>query len=395
MTLGELQAKVSNAIINSFPSYVWITAELGEIKEHGNGHCYLELVDYSLNDKVISAKAKGIIWNSNYKILKPFFETSTGYSLKEGMHLLLKVQVQYSAIYGLNLIVVDIDPSFTVGEMEVLRQKTIARLKSEGMFDMNSTLELPILPKRLAIISSETAAGYKDFMKHLNDNDYGFNFYTKLFPAPMQGSEAPAGIISALDSIAEKLNMERDCFDAVIIIRGGGASLDLSCFDDYDLAVNIAQFPIPVITGIGHEIDFHICDMVAHTWLKTPTAVADFILDIFSKEDAYMDSMSGRLVLALSLKIKEQEHILQRAMDRLRNACGDKINAESNKLDLYEMRLNSIIPEDILRRGFAIIYQDNKRIASVSDLSEDKAMELVLKDGIAHFVLSNLKIEIK
>jgi exodeoxyribonuclease VII large subunit len=391
ITLSELQERIGNAIGKAIPDYVWITAELGEIKEHPNGHCYLDLIDYSPDGNGVLAKARAVIWSSSYKILKPFFSTSTGSPLQEGMHLLMRVQVQYSNLYGLNLIVNDIDPSFTVGELELLKQKTIARLKQEGMFDMNSTLEMPLLPRKFAIISSRTAAGYIDFTKHLMQNEEGFCFYMKLFPAPMQGEEAPAGIIKALDAIAGELAQNEAEYDAVVLVRGGGASMDLSCFDDYNLAVNIAQFPIPVITGVGHDIDFHVCDMVANKWLKTPTAVADYIIEIFQREAAYIGSLSARLALALSGKIKEQQAMLMRAGDRIANTLGNRILMERNKLDGFEIRLKSALPQEIISKGFGVIYVNEKRVKLASEIGEGDNVEILMKDGSVSFKALNIK----
>lgn len=390
ITLSELQEKIGKAISRELPGYVWITAEIGEIKEHPNGHCYLELVEYSPEGSRVEAKARAVIWNTSYKILKPYFQTSTGSSLQEGMHLLMKVQVQYSDVYGLNLVINDIDPSFTVGELELQRQKTIARLKKEGMFEMNNSLDMPLLPRNLAIISSQTAAGYIDFMKHITRNEGGYIFNAKLFPAPMQGDEAPRGIISAFDDIAAELNENSAAYDVVIMIRGGGAAMDLACFDDYDLAVNIAQFPIPVITGIGHDIDFHICDMVAHTWLKTPTAVADYIIEIFQREDAYISSLSARLALALSGKIKEQQSFLMRAGDRISNILKDRILFERSKIERYEMRLKSIIPDEVISKGFAVVYVNGHRAQLASEIEEGDKVEILLKDGSVCFEAVNV-----
>lgn len=390
ITLSELQEKIGKAISRELPGYVWITAEIGEIKEHPNGHCYLELVEYSPEGSRVEAKARAVIWNTSYKILKPYFQTSTGSSLQEGMHLLMKVQVQYSDVYGLNLVINDIDPSFTVGELELQRQKTIARLKKEGMFEMNNSLDMPLLPRNLAIISSQTAAGYIDFMKHITRNEGGYIFNAKLFPAPMQGDEAPRGIISAFDDIAAELNENSAAYDVVIMIRGGGAAMDLACFDDYDLAVNIAQFPIPVITGIGHDIDFHICDMVAHTWLKTPTAVADYIIEIFQREDAYISSLSARLALALSGKIKEQQSFLMRAGDRISNILKDRILFERSKIERYAMRLKSIIPDEVISKGFAVVYVNGHRAQLASEIEEGDKVEILLKDGSVCFEAVNV-----
>ena len=221
------------------------------------------------------------------------------------MHILICVQVQYSPLYSVSLIVTDIDPSFTVGEQEVKRQKTIIRLREEGMLELNGSLTLPSLPVRVAVISSESAAGYSDFLRHLHFNEYGYTFKTELFGALMQGEGAPSSIIRALEMIAER----RDEFDAVLIIRGVRLLHDLSCFDDYELSLNIAQFPIPVITGIGYEQDYHVADMAAHTSVKTPTAAADFLIDIFAGEEQQLDYLSG-IISAGSFKknLKRGEH---------------------------------------------------------------------------------------
>lgn len=387
ITLADLQRIIKEGVENAVPSPVWITAEISEITQNPNGHCYLDLVDYKENQNGVTAKARGMIWSSVNRILKPFFETTAGSPLRAGMHVLLKVQVQYSAIYGLSLSVLDIDPSFTVGELELQRQKTIGRLKKEGMFGMNASLPLPAVPKRLAVISSATAAGYRDFMKHLHENEYGFRFYTELFQAPMQGEEAPAGIIAALEEVAERVKKGSGGFDAVVIIRGGGAALDLSCFDDYELAVNIAQFPLPVLTGIGHDHDYHVCDMVAHTWLKTPTAVADFILDIFVQEDGYLVSLFHRISLSLSLRLEERKNGLDRLAERLRSGLRESVRRQEARLDLIGYKISSLSPEKILNKGFGLLVIDGKKAESVQDIKEGGRAELVLKDGKVSFVI--------
>ena len=313
LTLLQLQEMIQEGVSEIFPQSLQLVSEVSSVKENASGHCYLELVEWQEGGRGPAAKARAMIWSSAYRIIKPLFKSATGRDIEVGMHLLMRVQPQYSPLYGLSLIISDIDPLFTVGEMELARQRTIERLQKEGLMEMNSLLPLPLLPSRIAIVSSPTAAGYADFMNHLQENQLGVNFLTELFVAPMQGDEAPDGIIAALERIAQR----QEEFDLVVLIRGGGAVTDLISFDNYDLAVNIANFPLPVITGVGHETDYHICDMVAHTGLKTPTAVADFLLDAFAREREALESMATRIANLLMLKIKEQNRNLDMIKERL------------------------------------------------------------------------------
>jgi exodeoxyribonuclease VII large subunit len=261
------------------------------------------------------------------------------------------------------LIILDIDPSFTVGEQELERQKTIMRLKEEGMFEMNRTLELPQLPKRLAVISSEQAAGYRDFINHLHMNDYGFKFKTTLFSAPMQGNLAPEGIISAMDKVAGNLSE----FDLLLILRGGGSSQDLVCFDDYNLAANIAQFPIPVMVGVGHDHDYHIVDMVAHTSVKTPTALADHIVEIFIREDQQIVFLSSRLSLSLRTKIQSNYH----------------------KIELLEQRIYSNNPFSLFNKGYALVVKEGAKVTNISQVKEGESIKVLLLGGALECVINN------
>ena len=272
LTLSELNEQIKDALIDAFPTSVWIVAEISELKENRSGHCYLELIEKE-GDEII-ARSRATIWSYTYRMLKPYFETTTGQLFNHGIKILVQVTLEFHSSFGLSLNIKDIDPTYTVGDMALQRKEIIDRLQHEGVFEMNKELELPQVPQRIAVISSATAAGYQDFMSQLKSNEYDFVFYTKLFEAYMQGTEAVSSIINAL----ERIYKYEDFFDAVVIIRGGGATADLSSFDNYDLALNITQFPLPVITGIGHEKDDTIVDLVAHTRLKTPTAVAEFFV---------------------------------------------------------------------------------------------------------------------
>lgn len=388
ISLLRLQEMIKQGVERSVPGTVWVTAEISEINNNISGHCYLDLVDYKEGERGVAAKARGMIWSSVNRILKPYFETTAGVPLGVGMRVLLKVQVQYSQIYGLSLSILDIDPAYTIGEFEMKRQKTIQRLMSEGCFDLNSQLPLPLLPRRFAVVSSVTAAGYRDFMKHLHENEYGFTFSTRLFQSQMQGDEAPQSMIAALDEIAA-VQLTEDTFDAVILIRGGGSAMDLSCFDDYELSANIAQFPLPVITGIGHDHDYHVCDMVAHTWLKTPTAVAGFILDLFMQEEMRLGSLFRRISAVLSVKISREEGALEIFLRRLRIAASDLLKERERGLERMELRLKGANPADILAKGFAVAMIDGKKVWGIEDVKEG-VMTLLLKDGTAEFTISDV-----
>ena len=385
MTLLDLQERIKRGIEDAVPSVVWVTAEIGELNNHYSGHCYLDLIDYKQGNRGVVAKARGVIWGSTFRVLKPYFETTAGVPLAKGINVLVKVQVSFSPIYGLALNILDIDPSYTVGELELKRQQTIARLKEEGCMDMNSQLQLPALPRRIAVVSSRTAAGYRDFVKQLQGNEGGFRFTVELFHAQMQGEEAPASVVAALEQIA----LREDEFDVAVIIRGGGAAMDLVCFDDYNMAVNIAQFPLPVITGIGHDHDFHIADMVAHTWLKTPTAVADFLVEAFASQEQFIMHLFQRISLTLAHKISVERQRLTRLHDRVQRSVAQKIEGERRKLDMFQMRMDAASPAKILGKGFAIVSVGGKR-ASVGDIVSGSVVRVQLADGTVEFVVGEV-----
>ena len=252
--LLELQQRLKTGVELLFPNRIWVKAEVSAMKARNGGHCYLELSQSDKNGLV--AKVNAIIWSSRYRFIAPYFESVTGSPLQEGMVILVEIQVNFSELYGLSLIINDIDPEYSVGVKELERQRTIERLKEEGLMDLQKGLELVPLPYRLAVISAEDAAGYRDFMRHIEENQYGFKVEPVLFPALMQGADCPSSIISALDAIVA----DGGSWDAVLILRGGGAKLDLACYDDYALAAVIAQYPLPVLTAVGHDQDFHVCD---------------------------------------------------------------------------------------------------------------------------------------
>lgn len=275
LSLSELNGEVKNVLSANFMSPLWVIAEISEINIHSTGHCYLTLIEKGESEDRIVAQARATIWSYTFRMLRPYFETTTGQQLTDGIKVLLQVSVEFHEMYGFSLNVRNIDPTYTLGDQARKRREIIQRLTDEGVLTMNKELELPLVPQKIAIISSSAAAGYEDFMEQLTNNAKGFHFYTQLFPAVMQGNQAEQSIVDALDRIYPYENF----FDLVVIIRGGGSQVDLSCFDNYNVAYHVTQFPLPVLTGIGHEKDDSICDLVAHTKLKTPTAVAEFILD--------------------------------------------------------------------------------------------------------------------
>ena len=333
--LYELQTRLKEGVERTFPEKVWLKAEISAVKARPGGHCYLELSQSG--DGGLVAKAQAIIWSSKYRILSPFFESVAGSPISEGMLVLVRVQVNFSQLYGLSLIIDDIDPSWSLGEKEKERLRTIARLKEEGLMDLQKELALPSLPYRLAVVSAPDAAGYRDFMRHLHENDYGFVFSTELFPALMQGAGAAVSMSAAID--AAEASGEK--FDALLILRGGGAKLDLACYDDYVLASRIARCSLPVLTAVGHDQDVHVCDMVAWTSVRTPTALADWFIDLYAGEDAMLQSFASRLRMAFL----------------------NKITAMESRLQLLETRIRSADPRNILRRGYVLVLDGSGHVA--------------------------------
>ncbi|MCC8174725.1 MAG: exodeoxyribonuclease VII large subunit, partial [Odoribacter sp.] len=302
ISLYELNSQVKQVLKAEMGSMVWVSAELTSVQENRSGHCYLELVDKPEDSDKPVAVARATIWAFTYGMIKSYFETTTGRRLERGMKVLVKVEVVFHEVYGYSLNVKDIDPTFTLGDLEQKRRLIIKQLEEDGIIEMNKSLELPLLPKTIAIISSPTAAGLGDFMNQIQNNSYGYQFHIKLFPAVMQGDKAKDSIISVLDRIYEYESL----FDAVVIIRGGGSQMELGCFDDYELAANIAQFPLPIIAGIGHERDETIADMVSFKSVKTPTAAAAFLVDMFHEAELSLQDMKGRFITGVNYKIQEE-----------------------------------------------------------------------------------------
>jgi exodeoxyribonuclease VII large subunit len=294
------------------------------------------------------------------------------------MVVFVQVQGSYSELYGLSLRIDDIDPQYSLGIKELERQKTIERLQKEGIMDLQKSLELPLLPYRLAVISAEDAAGYRDFMRHLEENPYGFAIEPVLFPALMQGADCPASIISALDAVMDS----GQSWDAVLILRGGGAKLDLACFDDYSLAAVIAQYPLPVLTAIGHDQDFHVCDMVAYEFLKTPTALADYILDIYQCEDERISALEARIRLGMTNRLYRDEALLDSLAARVKSAFQLKVATMEAALNMLQARIEAADPRKILQRGYALaIDADGVVLKGVRGQRPGSRVDIMFSDG--------------
>ena len=359
--LVELQHRLKQGVESLFPNRIWVRAVVSAIKARNGGHCYMELSQSS--DKGLVAKSSAIIWSSKYRFIAPYFESVTGSPLQEGLVILVQVQVNYSELYGMSLIIDDINPEFSLGEKEQERQRTIERLQKEGLMGLQKELDLPLLPYRLAVISAEDAAGYRDFMRHIEENPYGFKVEPVLFPALMQGADCPSSIVAALDAIWDEMQEDaaecgtgQQCghYDAVLILRGGGAKLDLACYDDYSLSAAIAQYPLPVLTAIGHDQDYHVCDMVAHEFLKTPTALADYIVDLYAREDERISACESRIRLALSNRLYREEAVLDSLAARIKGGFTLKIAAMESALQVLHTRIQAADPRKILERGYTL-----------------------------------------
>lgn len=346
--LFEFQSRLKEGVELLFPKRIWLKAEISAIKARNGGHCYLELSQS--NENGLIAKASAAIWSSRYRFIAPYFESVTGSPLQEGMSILVEVQPSYSQLYGFTLVINDIDPEFSLGLQEMERQKTIERLQQEGLMGLQKELPFPCLPYRFAVISAEDAAGYRDFVRHIAENPYGFKVELDLFPALMQGKDCPGSIVAALDAVLDS-QME---YDAVLILRGGGSKLDLACYDDYQMAAVIAQYPIPVLTAVGHDQDFHVCDMVAYEYLKTPTALADYIMEIYEGEDERISSAQTRIKLAVSNRLYREDALLDSLAARIRGAFSLKIAAMESTLQVLWTRIEAADPRKILQRGYVL-----------------------------------------
>ncbi len=374
ITLSQLQSRISIVVEDAFVRPIWVVAEIAELKLNRSGHCYLELVEKGERE-AICASARGVIWRTGYQSLMRRFEAESGRTLSAGMKILAKIAVSYHPLYGLSLQIVDLDPTYTLGDIEQRKRETIERLQREGVWDMNRTLPLPRVVQRIAIVSSATAAGYRDFMREIEGRIYRID--TTLFEAVMQGEMAERSIIEALSIIAERC----DDFDAVAIIRGGGSTGDLDCYNGYELASFVAQFPLPILSGIGHDKDVSITDTVAAVPLKTPTAVAAWICDRAADFDGELERYAIALrdicrqaTLSATLRL---EHF----STEVRHLAERTLQSESQRLDGIANLVANFAPERIFRLGYAIARKEGESLQSVNSVSVGDTINISLADG--------------
>lgn len=421
LSLTQLNRLVKTALDEALPGTYWVRAETSEVRVNAtSGHCYLEFVEKDETTGQLVAKSRGTIWARNFAVLRTYFEQETGQTFISGLKVLVNVSVEYHELYGLSLTVHDIDPSYTLGDMARKRMEVIRRLQEEGVFDLNKELTLAILPQRIAVISSPTAAGYEDFVNQLIHNDYGFPFYVKLFPALMQGEKTEESVIAALD----RIYAHRELFDVVVLIRGGGSAADLSSFDSYTLAANCAQFPLPIITGIGHERDDSVVDNVAHTRMKTPTAVAAFLINRMAEQLALLDELrrtvceatrnqltvkkttwqilatrfpvfvTGHLerhrtsLHTLTARLSSVPQLLEKHTEQLelvpvhiRKAADAMLTRHTHELALSEQHIKLASPDHILKRGYTLTLKDGKIVKHAADLSAGDEISVRFTDG--------------
>jgi len=453
-SLSELNNLIQNLVENHFDYPLWIMAEIAELKVASNGHCYLDLLDKSEKSGKDIARARATIWRNVFPLLKAYFEEITGQEFIGGIKVMLLVEVKFHQLYGYSLNVVDINPAFTIGEIALQREKILQELEQEGILMLNKQVSFPVLPKRIAVISSENAAGYEDFLNELENNTWQYYFELTLFPAMMQGKETENSIIAALEKIFESV----ENYDVVVIIRGGGAKLDLSVFDSKPIAEHVAQFPIPVLSGIGHTKDQTVLDIVSHQSLKTPTAVADFLIqhfrvqeqeinqlkndfhkgiyemitekkqDLFSlyisfknsidfrikqekeqllqinnnvrKQSEYFIKMETHQLLYLPERIRLFMHIvIDKQMQRINNYfeiikkdASAIVNKEKQQLQNYEEHLRLLEPKHLLKRGYHLITNDyGKIIKGIEDITVNDMLQIHFTKGIVTSKVEKIK----
>lgn len=442
ISLHDLNRMIGATLAGSLPDMLWIRGETSDVRSNQNGHCYLEFIEKDSSGRSVVAKMRAMIWANTFYLLKAYFESSTGQPFASGLKVMVQVSVTFHEVYGLSLLVHAIDPAYTLGDQALNRAAILRQLEEDGVLTLNKELELPSPANRIAIISSPTAAGYEDFCHQLESNSWGLKFYTKLFPAIMQGDRAEESIIAALERIYDYM----DCFDVVVIIRGGGATSELSCFDSYLLAASCAQFPLPIITGIGHERDETVLDIVAHTRAKTPTAVAEFLIDemghlVYELEEieniirndipavlqehkqtiSYLEKelyyfgrnwhnqQSNILnVMTFSLRKEIQANIkdsnarfasysntLKRAAldskneserisllsEQLKRTIANKLEQKNEKLENIDKFIELVSPQHILKKGYSITIKNGKVVKSAEELNAGDELTSLLADG--------------
>ena len=379
-SLSELCGYVQEVLENDLPERYWVRAEIGSMSVRG--HCYMELVEKAENG-ILAAKMRATCWSNVYALLSAYFAQETGQALHQGMQVLLEASVEFHAVYGLSLNVWNIDPTYTLGDLAKQRQETIRRLTEDGVMELQQTLAVSSLPRRVAVVSSADAAGYEDFCSQLKHNRFGFAFYTRLYPAVMQGDMAARSIIAALGAIAA----EEEEWDVVVIIRGGGATTDLGCFDDYTLASHCAQFPLPIIAGIGHTRDVSVVDMVVHTSVKTPTAAAEWLIEHVAVQVERVGELLIRLQRATQGAVNRQKNRLALYQQRLVGAVKGAVVNEKGKLALWQKTIELHSPERIFKMGYSLTTANGKVIKRAEDVHTGEVLETHVKGGVIRSVV--------
>lgn len=374
-SLLELCEWIQDVVENELPDRYWVRAEIASMSVRG--HCYMELVEKSENG-ILAAKMRATCWSNVYALLSAYFAQETGQSLHVGLQVLLEVSVEYHAVYGLSLNVWSIDPTYTLGDLAKQRQATIHQLTEDGVMELQRALEVPSLPRRVAVISSADAAGYGDFCDQLKHNRFGFVFVTQLYPAVVQGDTAARSIINALGAIAA----QEEEWDVVVIIRGGGASTDLSCFDDYMLASHCAQFPLPILAGIGHTRDVSVVDMVVHASVKTPTAAAEWLVERVAEQVERVGGLQLRLERAVQGAVSKEKNRLVVYHQRMMSAVYQALAREKGKLNLWQKTVELHSPERIYRMGYSLTTVNGKVVRGAQDVVKGVVIETHLRDGV-------------
>lgn len=379
-SLKELCDWIQEIVENDLPNCYWVCAEIASMSVRG--HCYMELVEKA-EDGILAAKVRATCWSNVYHLLSAYFQQETGQVLHIGLQVMLEVSVEFHAVYGLSLNVWNIDPTYTLGDLAKQRQATIQQLTEDGVMDLQKALQIPSLPRRVAVISSADAAGYGDFCDQLKHNRFGFKFHVQLYPAVVQGDTAARSVVQALNSIVA---LEEE-WDVVVIIRGGGASTDMSCFDDYNLASHCAQFPLPIIAGIGHTRDVSVVDMVVHTSVKTPTAAAEWLIERVAEQVDRVGGLMLRLQRATQNAVSREKNRLLLYEQQIFNAVRGKTVRERGKLDLWMKTIELHSPERIFKMGYSLTMVNGKLVRSQSEVNESDVLETHLHDGVIKSVV--------
>ena len=379
-SLLELCDWLGEVVETELPDRYLVRAEIASMSVRG--HCYMELVEKAENG-ILAAKVRATCWSNVYSLLSAYFAQETGQVLHAGLQVLLEVSVEFHAVYGLSLNIVNIDPTYTLGDLAKQRQATIRQLTEDGVMELQQALEVPSLVRRIAVVSSADAAGYGDFCDQLQHNRFGYAFHTQLYPAVMQGDTAARSIIQALGAIAA----QEEEWDVVVIIRGGGATTDLSCFDDYMLASHCAQFPLPIIAGIGHTRDVSVVDMVVHSSVKTPTAASELLIERVAQQVEKVGSLLLRLQRATQGILAKEQNRLMLYEQRIKNGVYRLLTQERGKLNLWQKTIELHSPERIFKMGYSLTTVNGKVLRNQADVKEGDVIETHLQEGVVKSVV--------